>query len=100
MTDAEKAEKERRANTVVLTMGGVDITRRDVAIVMRAARENNTVEVISLDHPFIRQVIGKGLVRPCKLRCGIMPVAEPGITLTEFGRKVAEHVKLYHPDHQ
>lgn len=84
------AEDKPDPNRTVAECAGVKITARDLALVNYAGRQGGTGEVIRLDHPFVKQVIDKGLFRPCKLRAGPLGIAvdEPGITFTEFGRSV------------
>lgn len=85
-------EREIRANKIALVVANVEITQRDLAIIKEADKRGGTAEVYNLEHPTVKQVIVKGLVRSCKLRCGplALPVDEPGITLTAFGKQVVQ----------
>ena len=82
--------KTKTAHDLVGIVAGIGITRQDMDIIRAAERQGGTLEVISLEHPAVRQLISKGLVRSCKLVAGPLglPIAEPGIKLTDFGKKV------------
>lgn len=88
MTKAEAA-------VIVATVAGIDITRHEMSVVQHAGKLGGTTEVITMEHPVIKSLITKGIFRACKLRAGplALPIAEPGIKLTQFGEKVYAETK-------
>jgi hypothetical protein len=90
-------EREAKANEVQFIAFGRLVTRRNLTFLRALQKNGGTIEVTSLDHPPVADLIGKGLVRSCRLRAGPLGVYldEPGITLTPAGKDVLNTAHLF-----
>lgn len=78
-----------------IVYAGVSVTKQQLRLLEHAVKNGGTTEVITLEHPAVKDLIQKGLIRTCRLRAGPLGiyVDEPGVTLTQFGKNFIKEVK-------